>query len=223
MRRLKLQIDNMTIGEANMTETDSEARKAFNAALAKAQGQIEGASKSSENPHFKSKYADLASVWEACRSALTDNDLSVVQFPDFDGAETVTVQTILAHADGFERSHTIRLPVAKKDAQGVGSAITYARRYSLMAMVGIAPEDDDANAAVAGKQKAAPDQFPLDRFRDRVDKLAEEGPAAVLEFVNASQTRKFLEKWPVEHQVEAEGYASKVINRLIGDAKEGAE
>ena len=109
------------------TLTDDKARKAFNAALAKAQAKIEGAAKDSSNPHFKSKYADLSSAWAACRDALTEHGFSVMQFPDFDG-EYVHVETILAHSEGFERSRTCRLPVSKRDAQGCGSAITYARR-----------------------------------------------------------------------------------------------
>ncbi len=142
-----------------MSETmnSDAARKAFYAAMAKAQGKIEGATKDKTNPGFKSKYADLSAVWDACREPLSSNGLAVLQFPDYDPeSKCVLLETILTHSDGFDKSFRIAVPVSKIDAQGIGSAITYARRYALMAAVGIAPEDDDGNAAVAqnGEHKA---------------------------------------------------------------------
>ncbi len=123
-------------------------------ALSKAQGQMEGAVKMSDNPYFKSKYADLASVWEACRKPLSDNQLAVVQTTD-DSVDNgrVIVETILMHASGEWISGRIALKPVKDDPQGAGSAITYARRYGLQGIVGIAPEDDDGNAA-SGNGKA---------------------------------------------------------------------
>ena len=120
-------------------------------ALAKAQGAIEGALKDTANPFFKTKYADLSSVWDACRQQLTVNGLSIVQTPT-EAENGIGVETMLIHASGQWLSNTFTMPVSKADAQGVGSAITYARRYALAAMVGVAPEDDDGNAAT----KAAP-------------------------------------------------------------------
>jgi hypothetical protein len=117
------------------------------AALCKAQAQMEGAKKDAANPHFKSKYADLASVWDAIRAPLTSNGLSVVQLlRSIQGG--VEVETILMHSSGQQISDVFAVPATKNDAQGYGSAATYARRYALMAMVGVAPEDDDGNAAV---------------------------------------------------------------------------
>lgn len=117
------------------------------AALCKAQSQMEGAKKDANNPHFKSKYADLASVWDAIREPLTKNGLSVVQLlRSIQGG--VEVETILMHSSGQQISDVFAVPASKNDAQGYGSAATYARRYALMAMVGVAPEDDDGNAAV---------------------------------------------------------------------------
>jgi hypothetical protein len=128
----------------------SEQIEALTAALAKAQAEIEGATKSSENPHFRNRYADLGAVWEAIRAPLTKHGLSVVQFPR--ACEMgVEVETTLLHTSGQFMSDTLALPVLKRDAQGFGSAITYARRYSLMAVAGIAPVDDDGNAAVGNK------------------------------------------------------------------------
>lgn len=117
------------------------------AALCKAQAQMEGAKKDANNPHFKSKYADLASVWDAIRGPLTSNGLSVVQLLR-STQNGVAVETILMHASGQQISDVFAVPASKNDAQGYGSAATYARRYALMAMVGVAPEDDDGNAAV---------------------------------------------------------------------------
>ena len=115
-------------------------------ALAKAQGEITGALKDSANPFFKSKYADLASCWDACRSPLSKNGLSVVQGLDVSDGHLYLV-TRLLHSTGQWISSTT--PVTPKDdtPQGMGSALTYARRYALTAMVGVAQVDDDANAA----------------------------------------------------------------------------
>lgn len=126
--------------------TERPSLKNLAAALCKAQADMEGAKKDAKNPHFNSKYADLASVWDAIREPLTKNGLSVVQLPrSMQGG--VEVETILLHVSGESLSSVLAVPASKSDAQGFGSALTYARRYSLMAMVGVAPEDDDGNAA----------------------------------------------------------------------------
>lgn len=118
-------------------------------ALAKAQGQISPALKDSENPHFRSKYADLSSVWAACRKPLTDNGLSVVQMPvDAPTPSSVALTTLLLHTSGEYISSTVSAPLTKQDAQGIGSALTYLRRYALSAIIGVvADDDDDGNAA----------------------------------------------------------------------------
>lgn len=117
-------------------------------AMAKAQGQIKTALKDSKNPHFKSSYADLTSVWDACREALTKNGFSVIQRTDFEAGGEVWLETMLLHASGEHVSSRYPLRPAKQDPQGFGSAITYARRYCLAAIVGVvADEDDDGNAA----------------------------------------------------------------------------
>lgn len=126
--------------------TRSASIGALAAALAKAQGEMEGAAKGNTNPHFKSKYADLASVWDACRGPLSKHGLSVLQPVSADGAK-VTVTTILAHSSGEWLEESLTMTAQQNTPQGVGSAITYGRRYGLASMVGIAPEDDDGNAA----------------------------------------------------------------------------
>ena len=137
--------------------THSEKINELAAALAKAQGQIEGAKKDSINPHFKNRYADLSSVWDACREALTTNGLSVVQSAENCEAG-YGVTTMLLHTSGQWMRGTLYLKPTKDDPQGAGSALTYARRYALSAMIGIAPEDDDANAA---SQKPVVAAMPL--------------------------------------------------------------
>ncbi len=140
-----------------MNKSDSIAALAV--ALSKAQGEMTTAKKDADNPYFKSKYADLASVWEACRAPLAKYGLSVCQMPEYvDGY--VFVQTILMHASGEWISSELRLKPVKDDPQGMGSAITYARRYALSAAVGIAPEDDDGNQA-SGKPSKAPQSDTL--------------------------------------------------------------
>lgn len=122
------------------------------AAFVKAQKAFGPALKSSTNPHFRSRYADLSACVEAVVDALNDNGIALMQrtHPAENG---VAVETILVHESGETLSSGIlHVPASKHDAQGYGSALTYARRYSLMATCGIAPEDDDGNAAT----KAAP-------------------------------------------------------------------
>ncbi len=132
------------------TRNESATIGALAAALAKAQGQMKGATRDSVNPHFKSKYADLASVWDACRAPLSANGLAVTQTVS-SGAGGVTVTTTLLHSSGEWMRDRCTFPVSQNTAQGYGSAITYGRRYALAALVGVAPdEDDDGNAASAG-------------------------------------------------------------------------
>jgi len=124
------------------------------AALSKAQASIRGAVKDSQNPFFKSSYADLASVWEAAREPLTANGLSVSQLIERDG-DTPLMTTILMHASGQWIASTALIVAMKRDPQSFGSAITYQRRYSLAAILGIPQIDDDAESA-HGRQPAKP-------------------------------------------------------------------
>ena len=121
-------------------------------ALAKAQGSMTHAKKDSDNPFFKSSYADLASVWEACRKQLSDNGLSIVQLPE-EATTGLVLRTMLLHSSGQYITSHYSIPVSKNDAQAYGSALTYARRYALAAIVGVYQDDDDANGAT-GKPEA---------------------------------------------------------------------
>ena len=127
-------------------------------ALSKAQGEIEGARMDSSNPFFKSKYADLTSVWEACRKPLTKHGLSIIQSPGYicESPEYISLTTRMCHISGEWVEDVIAMKPVKPDPQSVGSLITYMRRYSLQSFVGVAPEDDDGNAASGQGQKTAP-------------------------------------------------------------------
>ena len=132
-------------------------------ALSAAQGEVEGAVKGKANPAFRSKYADLAAVWDACREALTKHGLAVVQSPGPCADGRMEMTTMLAHASGEWMRGTLTIPLGKADAHGYGSAVTYSRRFALAAFVGVAPEDDDGNAAAASAprvQRAAPAEMP---------------------------------------------------------------
>lgn len=116
-------------------------------AFIKAKREFAPAMKCASNPHFKSKYADLAECLEAVNDALLNNEIAVMHETSED-ATGVTVETVFIHSSGeVLRGGKLHVPAAKQDPQGYGSALTYARRYSLMAACGIAPEDDDGNAA----------------------------------------------------------------------------
>ena len=140
-------------------------------AFVAAKREFAPALKASTNPHFKSKYADLAGCLEAVNEALLNNGIAVYQetCEDMTG---VTVETVFLHESGESlRGGKLHVPAAKQDPQGYGSALTYARRYSIMAACGIAAEDDDGNAATFRKTKN-----PL----DSVAPAQQQSPASTL-------------------------------------------
>ena len=121
------------------------------AALVRAQKAFGPALKTNTNPAFKSKYADLSACVEAVIDALNANGIALVQ-RNVETESGVCVETVFVHESGeMLSSGPLHVPASKQDPQGYGSALTYARRYSLMAACGIAPEDDDGNAAVKAK------------------------------------------------------------------------
>jgi len=128
----------------------SDTLKELATSLAKAQSELENATKSTANAFFKSKYADLAECLNTVRPVFSKHGLSISQFPTYENG-IAHVETILLHSSGEWLSNVSSAPVGKQDAQGVGSATTYLRRYALAAIAGITQEDDDANHSV-GKQ-----------------------------------------------------------------------
>ena len=130
-------------------------------ALAAAQASMGKALKQANNQHFRNKYADLGNVMDACMPALNEAGIALIQPTDEDDRGRY-VETVLIHGESGEQlSCKVPLIVPKNDMQGYGSAVTYARRYGLMAMAGIAPEDDDGNAAA----RAAPKQIEAEQFQ----------------------------------------------------------
>ena len=124
-------------------------------AFIKAQGEIEGAVKDKTNPHFKSKYADLSAVVEAIKPALQKHGIGFIQI-SHDAENCACIETMIVHSSGQTMSAgRVSVPVSKGDAQGYGSAMTYARRYSLSAAFGVCPEDDDGNAAAKAKPESS--------------------------------------------------------------------
>jgi hypothetical protein len=158
------------------------------AAFVRAQAGFGAALKTSTNPHFRSRYADLSACVEAVIDSLHKNGFALMQ-KTHECESGVAVETILMHESGEQISGGIlRVPTSKQDPQGYGSALTYARRYSLMAVCGIAPEDDDGNAA----SKLTPAEFPYKNGRLRIpanvggqdyfDKCDEQERALILDF-----------------------------------------
>jgi hypothetical protein len=118
-------------------------------ALAAAQMEMGKALKQSQNPAFRSKYADLGNVMDACMPSLNKHGIAVVQT-----MRDESVVTMFIHESGDILECPVPLILGKRDMQGLGSAVTYARRYGLMSLAGIAPEDDDGNAAAQSPQRA---------------------------------------------------------------------
>lgn len=170
-----------------LVETTIEYRTSQNVgklfdALAKAQGEIRGAAKDATNPHFKSKYADLASIVDAARP-LAKHGIATVQIPFSEGGE-IGVTTILGHGSGEWISGRLAVKPAKLDPQSAGSIITYFRRYGLAAMAGIAPEDDDGEAAMRG--------FSNGHTRDLITAEQKAELVALMKETEAD-TRRFLD------------------------------
>jgi hypothetical protein len=211
----------------------SEAINEIAAALAKAQGQMEGAAKGKINPAFKSKYADLASVLEAAREPLSVNGLAVVQLTQKTPDGLVLI-TKLVHSSGQWFSGEYPINPVKNDPQGFGSSTTYARRYALMAMVGIAPEDDDGEAAMGrGHQQAANCQpaaqqspqrdsngIDIKALRASQERLTKDIKKAIAASVTQEELQKgFTEAWPtikaLPDDLKAEVTAAKDAQKAL--------
>ena len=148
-------------------------------ALANAHKNFKPVLKDANNPFFKSKYADLAGVIEATADALSDQGLAVIQSPGKIYNGHILLTTLLSHVSGEWIKDELELPIAKFDAQGTGSAITYARRYAYQAIVGVAAEDDDGNAASQKFEKQPDGNFvrktdsPVTAGQGNIQKIAD--------------------------------------------------
>ena len=156
-------------------------------ALSKVQAQLKPAKENSKNPFFKSSYADLGSVWDSIRKLLSDNELAVIQMPTDVGGLT----TIISHSSGEYMSSTMYIP-SKEDAHGVGSAISYARRYALASVVGVVTGDDDGNGAVKGTPNTPKKSTSKPKLTDAqykgMMKAIEDGKGSVVEQKMAGYT-----------------------------------
>lgn len=170
--------------------THSEQINEIAEALARAQGLIKGAKKDSSNPFFKSSYADLASVRDACHEHLSNAGIAVVQTPSVADDGRVAVTTMLIHKSGQWMRDTLIAQPKDDGPQAMGSVITYLRRYSLAAFVGVAPEDDDAEAGEGrGDQPGTV---------TRVDaKTDTKGPLKIASVVKKETKRKNFFRWEV--------------------------
>ena len=162
-----------------MSDTIAE----FAAALSKAQGMIDDASKASANPFFKSKYADLAAVRAVIREPLAVCDLAIIQAPRVvdGGAE---VETLIMHKSGEYMSETLFMPAGKADAHGYASAITYARRIGIMSLLCLASYDDDGNTAVESTRAAPPKKAVSPGLVKQGEAVAGTGYVALTEWWN---------------------------------------
>lgn len=184
-------------------------------ALAKAQAKMAGARKDAKNPHLQTRYADLASVWEACRGPLTENGLSIVQTLDDSGCadNQVCIVTTLLHESGQWIQSRLRMVASRVSRQGeqldpqvVGSAITYARRYSLAAIVGVAPEDDDAEATM--QRKLASATVLSDKLSEKTEKSADKAAT------KPSSPRSAVSSESIAERQEAKRLANEILKQV---------
>ncbi len=141
--------------------SQSESINELAAALSKAQGEMQAAIKDKVNPFFKSSYADLGSVWDAARPVLSKYGLCVMQTTEMSSVSPgIIMVTTLAHTSGQWVKSYLPLNPSKNDSQGIGAALTYLRRYSLSAIVGVVCDEDDDGETAVGRGKQAPPQRP---------------------------------------------------------------
>ena len=166
------------------------------AALAKAQKSIKSALKDSkgqigQNRNYK--YADLTSVWDACRTSLSDNGIAVIQKTDFDGS-SMWVETVLLHSSGDMMSGRFPLRPTQDTPQAYGSALTYARRYSLASMVGVVTEDDDGASASEGEPRRDAPAGKADDYEERLAKAQKFSSTAIAFFEGCISERE-IDAW----------------------------
>ena len=168
------------------------ANKELFSALAKAQSEVENATKGSVNPHFRSRYADLAEVLNTVRPVFAANGLSITQGTSYDGS-LVSVTTAVCHSGGGYITSTASCVPAKSDAQGIGAATTYLRRYALAGLTGVAQEDDDGQSAAHSKPAMASNP-QLDEFWAKAEDVGA-NEADLLKYLGAQNRNLTLEQY----------------------------
>jgi len=191
-------------------------------ALNKAQTQMEKAKKDSNNPFFKSKYADLSAVWEACKDAILNNGFCVMQpLAGSDAKGNTLIVTMLIHTSGEWVKGVLSMPIAKPvknkddsisyvvDPQTVGSAITYGRRYSLAAMLNVMLEDDDAEGAMGRREQQQADKFM--KKSDSPSKSIGDGKATAKQL---SYLKKLIEDGKVSNETLKKFLSEKHVEKI---------
>jgi ERF superfamily len=191
-------------------------------ALSKVQGELTPAIKDSKNPFFKSSYADLSSVWNCCKDALSKYGLAIIQTMDAKDGQNVLITT-LAHASGQWMRSCLPILNEKNNAQGLGSAITYMRRYALSAIVGITcDDDDDGNEACSQKNikktEGESDLVTPEQARTIASMLAECDDVFANNVENYYQKKFGVSSWSVLPRGEYEKLYSNISNKLNGKA-----
>lgn len=203
------------------------ANKELFSALAKAQAEVENATKGSVNPHFRSRYADLAEVLNTVRPVFSANGLSITQGTSYDGS-MVNVTTAVCHSGGGYITSTASCVPAKADAQGVGAATTYLRRYALAGLAGVAQEDDDGQSAAHSKPAMA-SNIQLDEFWGRAEEVGA-NEEDLLKYLGATSRNLTMEQYNrgmvalAKKAAKAVGKSPKAadkIKELIESAPEG--
>lgn len=204
----------MNLPETSELVTFSDSCKNLFAAFVKFAADNSNVEKNKTNPHFKSRYADLASAINGSRDHLAKHELAVMQHP-FTRGEYVGVITILCHSSGeFLRSELLLKPI-KNDPQAAGSAITYARRYAFMAILNMSAEDDDANMA-----SNAPKEATIPYLHSLPDKKVEQPRAIGFDPKNSMHLNHInteLEKRGVMHPNVRDIIIKKMIGRASND------
>lgn len=190
-----------------MIETSDSIVK-LTTAIIQVQGGISGVKKDAVNPHFKNRYATLENVIDTARPALQEAKIAFVQAPGIVTDGSVEVTTMLVHESGEWMRSTLHVPLQKRDAQGVGSAITYGCRYSLMAMLGLPPTDDDGQAAVEPERQEkrqvgwSKDGTTRTANSLRKEKVWEEFERELLECSTVERLKKLALAWSTKAEAD---------------------
>lgn len=198
-----------------MTITTSDEIKDLAVALNLAQSELRGAPKTETNPHFKNRYASLEAVIDTAKPVLNKHGLAFTQAPGALVEGAVEITTMLMHNSGQWIRSTLHMPVVKRDPQGVGSAITYGLRYSLMAVLGVPPTDDDDGERAMDRSQPQPRQeqnkavSPVDDLIDGINRATT--PRALDLITNSESNIRLYERSSEEDQ--------KRINAAVADKR----
>lgn len=199
--------------EISETYERSETIGELATALAVSQGKMQPAKKSSYNPFTKRNYADLSAVWDAVREPLSNNGLSVMQMPGKIENGRVSITTVLIHKTGEYIQSTIFMPTGKGDAQSIGSAITYGRRYALAAMVGVSLEDDDAEMATNHSGNEMGNSSKNNQAASKVQNKPKEGGVNSQKVVTVTELIKVL----ADKKIAIDDFSRLIYNKKPGD------